>query len=129
MTKEMRKMISEMDVHGVTTAKNVHIKLLADYKDASIIPNVKTIENFLGYKRKKRFNKLNDLESVRSLLADPEFSDIILYPKKEENYPTADGKWFILIGNEFSLSRFNKYGKDVFGFDSCYKFTKYHFPL
>ena len=99
------------------------------YNDSLLVPTVAQIAQTLTYKRSKRFDKLNDLASVHSLLHDPEFQDIIIYPKEEKNFPLPSEKWCIAFGTDYLQERFIKYGPNIVGFDSCYKTNKYHNPL
>jgi hypothetical protein len=113
---------------GNTGPKRAQIALKATQPSAPMVPR-RQIARVLQYERRKEQGFGSNTDRIISFLKDDQTQRYIQFPLVEQDYPSGENNWQIVLSSEKLLEYGVKYGQKIVGIDSRWKTNDVRRPL
>lgn len=98
--------------------------------DPYFAPPLPKIQQLVNYYTRKGNIGLNNTEQLHKFLDFPVSSTYtVLWPTLKKDFPLDNTNWFIVLSNPMLEEAVFKFGSDLVGLDSVFKFSVEQFPL
>jgi len=87
------------------------------------------VQHQIYYNRHKALGPGNNVDQIISVLQNSKMKPSARYPICEEEFPSADKPWQIVLASDKLLEWGAKYGREIIGMDSRWKNTDIRCPL
>lgn len=113
---------------GRSTPKQVVIDLHAQQPQLPHIP-ITQVQSQIYYNRQKALGPGNNVDQLLQVLENQNVVKVLRHPIGQQDLPSADTPWQIILASDKLLDAGAEYGLEVIGLDSRFKNTDVQFPL